>query len=80
MIVRVLLFARYQEAAGAPELRIDLPDGATLGRVWEEVQRRVPRLREEAAPLMAIDRAYARAATRVSPDGEVAFFPPVSGG
>jgi molybdopterin converting factor subunit 1 len=80
MIVRVLLFARYQEAAGSPELRIDLPDGVTLGGVWEEVQRRVPSLREESAPLMAIDRAYARAATLVPADGEVAFFPPVSGG
>jgi len=80
MIVRVLLFARYQEAAGSPELRVDIPEGATLGTVWEEVRRRVPRLREEEAPLMALDRAYARADTTVPAEGEVAFFPPVSGG
>jgi len=78
--VRVLLFARYQEAAGSPELLIDLPDGATLGQAWDEVRRRVPRLHAEETPLMALDRAYARATALVPRDGEVAFFPPVSGG
>lgn len=80
MTVRVLLFARYQEAAGRPELRLDLPEGATLAEVWAEVRRNVPRLQAETTPLMAIDRAYAPAATVVPSGSEVAFFPAVSGG
>jgi len=80
MTVRVLLFARYQEAAGAPELRLDLPEGATLRDVWAEVRKLAPRLAAEESPLMAIDRHYAAAASVVTPGAEVAFFPPVSGG
>jgi molybdopterin converting factor subunit 1 len=80
MTLTVLLFARYQELAGGPVLHLDLPDGATLGAVWAEVRRRIPGLAAEGVPLMAVDRAYAQAATIVRSGSEVAFFPPVSGG
>jgi len=80
MTVRVLLFARYREAAGSDALEVAVPQGASLGMVWEAVRDRIPSLRGEGAPLMALDRAYATPERSVEGAVEVAFFPPVSGG
>ncbi|HZM70848.1 MAG TPA: MoaD/ThiS family protein [Candidatus Cryosericum sp.] len=80
MIVRVLLFARYREAAGCDTLEVEVPRDATLEVVWEVVRASVPALGAERAPLMALDRAYAAPHRAVSASDEVAFFPPVSGG
>jgi molybdopterin converting factor subunit 1 len=80
MIVRVLLFARYREAAGKEAVEVDLPPGATLGDLWEFLRRDIAGLKVEAQPLMSIDRAYATPAAILEEGREVAFFPPVSGG
>jgi molybdopterin converting factor small subunit len=80
VIVRVLLFARYREAAGGGSLEVEVARGATLGSVWAAVRDSVPALRGESAPLMALDRAYATPDREVGESREVAFFPPVSGG
>ena len=80
MTVRVLLFARYQEAAGRGVIEVEVPEGATIGAVWEAIRERVPALRGENAPLMALDRAYASPDQPVGRSREVAFFPAVSGG
>jgi molybdopterin converting factor subunit 1 len=80
MIVRVLLFARYREAAGSDAVEVEVPGDATLAVVWEAVRARVPALGAERAPLMALDRAYASPDRAVKALDEVAFFPPVSGG
>jgi molybdopterin converting factor subunit 1 len=80
MTVRVLLFARYREAAGGDAIEVEVPQGATLEVVWEAVRASVPALGPERAPLMALDRAYAAPHRTVSAANEVAFFPPVSGG
>jgi molybdopterin synthase catalytic subunit len=80
LTVRVLLFARYRETAGRDRLDLEVAPGATTASVWEEIGRRVPALRSEAAPLMAVDQVYARADQTLEAPCEVAFFPPVSGG
>lgn len=80
MRVRVLLFARYAEKAGAPVVEIDVAEGATLAALWEEIRLRHPALQADADPLMAIDRGYAAPERVVAPGMEIAFFPPVSGG
>ena len=80
MTIRVLLFARYREAAGADAIEVAVPEGSSLAQVWEAVQAQAPALRGERAPLMAIDRAYAPADRKVDAGSEVAFFPAVSGG
>jgi len=80
MRVRVLLFARYAERAGAPVVEFDAAEGATLAALWDEVGRRFPALQADASPLMAIDQAYAAPERVVAPGMEIAFFPPVSGG
>ncbi len=80
MKVRVLLFARYREAAGRAEVEVEVTPGATLADLWETLRRDIAGLRIETQPLMSIDRAYATPAAILKDDREVAFFPPVSGG
>ena len=80
MKVSILLFARYREVAGRERLEVDVPHGATLSRVWEQVRDDVPALRRETHPLFACDRAYARPERTITGSEEIAAFPPVSGG
>lgn len=81
MRVRVLLFARYREAAGGRDsLEVEVPPGASLARLWAEVGTIVPALSREGAPLVAMGRSYARPDQMVEAGKEIAFFPPVSGG
>ncbi len=80
MTVRVLLFASYAEAVGAPEIEVDLPSGATVQDLVEAVRRRHGTRLLPPAPLVAVNQRYAAHDTRVSEHDEVAIIPPVAGG
>ncbi|HYS77684.1 MAG TPA: MoaD/ThiS family protein [Candidatus Dormibacteraeota bacterium] len=80
MTVSVLLFARYREAAGTPVIAVQIPPGATLADVWNQVRATVPQLRHESRPLLSCDRVYAAPDHPITGGEEVAAFPPVSGG
>lgn len=82
MRVKVLLFARLREIAGAAEIDVDLPAAqATIADVWSLLVARHPALAPHAASLSSARNAeYARPATTVADGDEVAFLPPVSGG
>ncbi len=80
MKVSVLLFARYRELAGCPNVEVEVPEGATLANIWDEVKDSIPALRSEGRPLMACDRAYATLDRVIEGREEIAAFPPVSGG
>lgn len=80
MTIRVLLFARFREMAGLDCLEIEVAPGTTTAAVWEELGIRIPALRSESPPLMAVDQVYARPDQTVDGPCDVAFFPPVSGG
>ena len=81
MIVTVKLFARARELAERGEVRVDVPDGATVTQL-----RR--RLREDAPALaglldrcrVAVDEEFADEDTVLRETSEVALIPPVSGG
>ena len=81
MTITVKLFAVLRDAAGTPELRLPLPDGATAADAGETLAGRfpaiAPRLRTVA---YAVNRAYAPAATVLRDGDELALIPPVSGG
>ena len=80
MTVRVLLFASYADVLGAPELLIDVPEGATVNDVLASVRARAGAGRLPAAPLVAVNQHYASPTTRVASTDEVAIIPPVAGG
>lgn len=81
MHVRVHLFARLREIAGASELSRQLPDGATAQDAWNALAADYPGLMAYARSVScAVNESYSRFTTRLQDGDEVAFLPPVSGG
>jgi molybdopterin converting factor subunit 1 len=80
--VKVLLFATLRErASGAKFIEVDLPNGATVSMLKEQIAREHPSLETSMKSVLStINREYAFDEA-VLPDGaELAMFPPVSGG
>ncbi len=81
MRVTVRLFARLRDIAGAAELERDVPAGATVRTVWNDLSAQYPALAPYLASISAaVNADYARLDTRLKDGDEVAFLPPVSGG
>jgi molybdopterin converting factor subunit 1 len=81
MRVRVRLFARLRDIAGAAELSRDVASGATIGDLWKQLAAEFPDLAPyERSISSAVNADYARMETKVGDGDEVAFLPPVSGG
>lgn len=81
MVVRVRLFARARDLAGADAVAVTLPGGATVG----ELRRRLAADRPELAGLLersalAVNDEFAPDDLTLPRDAEVALLPPVSGG
>ena len=76
MEVRVRLFAVLRERAGADRVDVELPDGATVARLREEVEA----VTGPVPCLVAVNRRYAGDEEVLAPGDEVALVPPVSGG
>ena len=80
MSVTVLLFASYADAFGTPSLSVELPPGATVADLLEEIGRRPGAAALPATPLVAVNQRYAAASAPVRSGDEVALIPPVAGG
>jgi molybdopterin converting factor subunit 1 len=79
--VRVLLFATLRQLAGAKAIEIEIPDGMNVGAFKEKVGRDFPALKPSMGTvLIAINREFAFDDAIVPAGGEIALFPPVSGG
>lgn len=79
--VRVRLFAIQRELAGAREVPLELPDGATVEDAWSAVVERFPVLAPGRSSLrFARNGDYAEPGSALADGDEVAFIPPVSGG
>ncbi|MCC2615548.1 molybdopterin converting factor subunit 1 [Aestuariibacter halophilus] len=81
-MIKVLFFAQLKDVLGTGQLEIDEPinDVAALrrtlqarGELWSEY------LSAQRA-LVAVNQTIAHEDTRIGPNDEVAFFPPVTGG
>lgn len=81
MLIHVKLFAALADAAGARELRLDLPAGSTGRVLREELLRLYPALdRLASRAVLAVNRTYSSDDTVLGEGDEVALIPPVSGG
>jgi molybdopterin synthase sulfur carrier subunit len=81
MRVRVRLFASLREAAGAPEVELELPPGASAEAAWHALVERYPALAARRGSLSAaVNRRYAAFDAALAEGDEVVFVPPVSGG
>ncbi len=81
MILHVRLFARARDLAGTDILRVELPDGATVGDLRRQLAVVCPALAgllERSA--LAVDNEFADDTQVVSANAEIAVLPPVSGG
>ena len=76
MHVSVRLFAVLRERAGAGQIELDLPDGASVGDALAQVRA----LTEGVPVVMAVNHEYADASARLFSGDELALIPPVSGG
>jgi molybdopterin synthase catalytic subunit len=81
MRVRVRLFARQREVAGARQVTVELADGATIEDAWAGLVELHPAL-AEGRPYVRFARngEYAVADEPLADGDEVACIPPVSGG
>jgi molybdopterin synthase sulfur carrier subunit len=81
MRVKVRLFARLRDIAGAQELVREAAPGATVEAVWAALALEFPALALYRSSLSAaVNAEYAKFGAAVADGDEVAFLPPVSGG
>jgi len=89
MRVRIRLFARLRELAGAGELELagagefvrEVAPGATVASVWAALAEEFPALGAYSSSISgAVNAEYAPMTHPVHDGDEVAFLPPVSGG
>jgi molybdopterin converting factor subunit 1 len=81
MLVTVRLFARLREIAGAPDVHLELRDGATVRDAWNTlVQRHTGMTAFTSSVSCAVNEDYSRMTATLRDGDEVAFLPPVSGG
>jgi len=79
--VRVRLFAVAKQVAGRESVEIDLPEGASIAQLRDQLGARVPPLAGIVGQMMfAVDVQYANDQTPIPPGADVACIPPVSGG
>ncbi len=81
MNVRVRLFARARDLAGAEALKVEVPDGATVGQLRAKLGRVCPTLCELLPRCaVAVNEEFAENETLLPDSADVALIPPVSGG
>jgi molybdopterin synthase catalytic subunit len=79
--ITVRLFAGLRREAGTDALVLELPDGATVADALAALRDGpLPWLPDRASFAVAVDREYAADETPLTPGGELALVPPVSGG
>ena len=79
--VKVLFFGMLRDVVGRSTDELDLPEGATLGGVFDRYASDFPRLQEYAGSIVLARNQEFSARTDVVASGdEIAFMPPVSGG
>lgn len=79
--IRVLLFASLAEQAGARELDLTLPEGASAGEALEALCEAIESVaRARASLAVAVNERYALASQALRDGDVLALIPPVSGG
>jgi sulfur-carrier protein len=81
MTIRVRLFARARDLAGADLVCLELPEGAAVADLRTRIAEACPALTPLlASSAIAVNEDFATEETLIPPAADVAFLPPVSGG
>lgn len=79
--VKVFFFATLRDRAGAKSLEIEIPEGATVQQLKDQIGYDHPNLEQSMqSVIVAINREFAFDESILPESAEVAMFPPVSGG
>jgi len=81
MTIRVHLFARARDLAGASTLEVELPEDATVSDLRRGIAAQIPVMKtllESSA--IAVNHDFASQDRKLDSLDEVAIIPPVSGG
>jgi len=81
MRIRAQLYAQLRETARTTHLDVELPDGATVAELLNEVYRQFPALRaQDKAILIGLGVEFVDRDYKLKPGEEIAIMPPVQGG
>ena len=80
MRFRVLLFARYAELFGAPEVSVTLDDGATVAELITALRELPGGGSLPDVPFVAVNLEQSQTGRRLMPGDELAILPPLAGG
>jgi len=83
MVLQVRLFSVLRERAGRDSLEVEVPEGATVAealRALGEESKPLAAALEAMPVVMAVNRSYVDADTKLAAGDELALIPPVSGG
>ena len=81
MILTTRLFASFREKIGTGRVELDLPAGARVRDLLEELGREYPAIGQTvAAAMVAVNLEYVGPDYELREGDEVALIPPVSGG
>lgn len=81
MNLNVCLYATLKDRVGASQISVKVNDSATVSDVLSSLTRQHPSLQPALQRiLIAVNQEYAERSQSIFPDGEIALFPPVSGG
>ena len=81
MRVRVCFYSYFKDLTGCAATTEELPEGSTLGGLFERLAGRFPKLAAmEKATLMAVGAEYQERSCVLREGDEVSLFQPVQGG
>lgn len=81
MKVRVQFYAQLRDLAGIREQDVDLPEGATVRDLLNEIYAQQPSLRaHDKSILIGVDVEFVDRNYRLKPGEEISLMPPVQGG
>ena len=81
MKVRVQFYAQLRDLVGLDEQEVDLPEGATVEDLLDEIYARHPSLgAHDKSILIGVGVEFADRDYKLKPGEEIAIMPPVQGG
>jgi len=81
MKIQVLFFATFRSVTGIRDLQLDIPETTTVEELKHLLCEKFPRLAPIASTMVvSVNKEFASDQQILPVDGEVALFPPVSGG
>ncbi len=79
-VIKIRLFARFAELAGAEWLEIPAEGIGTVAELLAHLRTLPHGIAIARTALVAVNRSHARLPDRIGPGDEIALLPPLSGG